>query len=77
MPWTQHIIFGQVGASEHNILQREGLQLKGVNVKLGGEIVFEAFWDKPKMNVCDPNHETTTDVDKQQFVVPHLAGAWL
>jgi hypothetical protein len=20
--------------------------------------------------VCDPNHETTTDVDKQQFVVP-------
>ena len=54
VPWTQNIIFGQVDTSKHNILQREGLQLKGANVKIEGVIVFEAFWGKPKMNVCDP-----------------------
>ena len=41
--WMQHIIVGQVGTSKHNILQREGLQLKGGNIKIEEEIVFEAF----------------------------------
>ena len=70
VPWTQHILFGEVGSSKHTILQRDGLQIKGAHVKIGGVVVFEAFLGKPKMNICDPNLETTTDPDKEQFVVP-------
>ena len=29
VPWTQHILFGEVGSSKHTILQRDGLQIKG------------------------------------------------
>ena len=70
VPWTFNMIFAQVGTAKHDAYQREAHQLKGAVVKLDGGGSFDAFLAKPKMVVCDPNWEVTSDPEKQQFIIP-------